>query len=166
MTQSQIVSEQAGVGTLAPESGNGAGNPVDVARRGLTLAISSGHDVMIMNTVERLGVDKKLMAQVRVIRDGVQPEEVLLVLDAMIGQDTVRTVRAFQEDVDLTGMVLPKLDGDTCGGAALLVRGVTDKPVLFVPTDEGLDDSERFHADRVVSYILDVGNMLPLIEKA
>ncbi|EEJ53692.1 signal recognition particle protein [Mobiluncus mulieris] len=166
VTQLQIVGEQAGVSVFAPEPGNGVGDPVDVARRGLALATGSGYDVMIVDTAGRLGVDEKLMAQARAIRDEVQPEEVLFVLDAMIGQDAVRTARAFQEGVDFTGVVLSKLDGDARGGAALSVRGVTGKPVLFASTGEGLDDFERFHADRMASRILDMGDMLSLIEKA
>lgn len=166
VTQLQIVGEQAGVTVFAPEPGNGVGDPVDVARRGLALASGSGYDVMIVDTAGRLGVDEELMAQARAIRDEVQPEEVLFVLDAMIGQDAVRTARAFQEGVDFTGVVLTKLDGDARGGAALSVRGVTGKPVIFASTGEGLDDFERFHADRMASRILDMGDMLSLIEKA
>lgn len=166
VTQLEIVGEQAGVTVFAPEPGNGVGDPVDVARRGLALASGSGYDVMIVDTAGRLGVDEELMAQARAIRDEVQPEEVLFVLDAMIGQDAVRTARAFQEGVDFTGVVLTKLDGDARGGAALSVRGVTGVPVLFASTGEGLDDFERFHADRMASRILDMGDMLSLIEKA
>lgn len=166
VTQLQIVGEQAGVTVFAPEPGNGVGDPVDVARRGLALASGSGYDVMIVDTAGRLGVDEELMAQARNIRDEVQPDEVLFVLDAMIGQDAVRTARAFQEGVDFTGVVLTKLDGDARGGAALSVRGVTGVPVLFASTGEGLDDFERFHADRMASRILDMGDLLSLIEKA
>ena len=158
--------EQAGVTVFAPEPGNGVGDPVDVARRALALASGSGYDVMIVDTAGRLGVDEELMAQARSIRDEVQPDEVLFVLDAMIGQDAVRTARAFQEGVDFTGVVLTKLDGDARGGAALSVRGVTGVPVLFASTGEGLDDFERFHADRMASRILDMGDLLSLIEKA
>lgn len=166
VNQLQIVGEQAGVTVFAPEPGNGVGDPVDVARRALALASGSGYDVMIVDTAGRLGVDAELMAQARSIRDEVQPDEVLFVLDAMIGQDAVRTARAFQEGVDFTGVVLTKLDGDARGGAALSVRGVTGVPVLFASTGEGLDDFERFHADRMASRILDMGDLLSLIEKA
>ncbi len=166
VNQLQIVGEQAGVTVFAPEPGNGVGDPVDVARRALALASGSGYDVMIVDTAGRLGVDEELMAQARSIRDEVQPDEVLFVLDAMIGQDAVRTARAFQEGVDFTGVVLTKLDGDARGGAALSVRGVTGVPVLFASTGEGLDDFERFHADRMASRILDMGDLLSLIEKA
>lgn len=166
VTQLQVVGEQAEVNVFAPEPGNGVGDPVDVARRALALASGSGYDVMIVDTAGRLGVDEELMAQAKAIRDEVQPEEVLFVLDAMIGQDAVRTARAFQEGVDFTGVVLTKLDGDARGGAALSVRGVTGVPVLFASTGEGLDDFERFHADRMASRILDMGDMLSLIEKA
>lgn len=166
VNQLQIVGEQAGVTVFAPEPGNGVGDPVDVARRALALASGSGYDVMIVDTAGRLGVDEELMAQARSIRDEVQPDEVLFVLDAMIGQDAVRTARAFQEGVNFTGVVLTKLDGDARGGAALSVRGVTGVPVLFASTGEGLDDFERFHADRMASRILDMGDLLSLIEKA
>lgn len=166
VTQLQIVAEQAGVTVFAPEPGNGVGDPVDVARRGLALASGSGYDVMIVDTAGRLGVDEELMQQAREVRDEVQPEEILFVLDAMIGQDAVRTARAFRDGVDFTGVVLSKLDGDARGGAALSVRGVTGVPVLFASTGEGLDDFERFHADRMASRILDMGDILTLIEQA
>lgn len=166
VTQLQVIGERAGVEVFAPEPGNGVGDPVNVARRALALASGSGYDVMIVDTAGRLGVDEELMAQARAIRDEVQPEEVLFVLDAMIGQDAVATAEAFRDGVDFTGVVLSKLDGDARGGAALSVRGVTGRPVLFASTGEGLDDFERFHAERMASRILDMGDLLTLIEKA
>lgn len=166
VTQLQVVGERAGVEVWAPEPGNGVGDPVQVARSGLDHAIYEGYDVVIVDTAGRLGVDEKMMAQARAIRDAVNPHEVLFVLDAMIGQDAVNTSIAFRGGVGFTGVVLSKLDGDARGGAALSVRGVTGAPVLFASTGEGLDDFERFYADRMASRILDMGDMLTLIEKA
>lgn len=166
VTQLQVLGERAGVDVWAPEPGNGVGDPVEVARSGLAHAASNGYDVMLVDTAGRLGVDEEMMAQARAIRDAVSPEEVLFVLDAMIGQDAITTAEAFREGVDFTGVVLSKLDGDARGGAALSVRGVTGRPVLFASTGEGLDDFERFHADRMASRILDMGDILTLIEQA
>ncbi|MDO5672450.1 MAG: signal recognition particle protein [Actinomycetaceae bacterium] len=166
VNQLQIVGERAGVEVWAPEPGNGVGDPVQVARSGLAQASAKGYDVMIVDTAGRLGVDQELMDQARAIRDAVQPEEVLFVIDAMIGQDAVTTANAFKEGVDFTGVVLSKLDGDARGGAALSVRGVTGVPILFASTGEGLGDFERFHADRMASRILDMGDVLTLIEQA
>lgn len=166
VTQLQVVGQRAGVEVWAPEPGNGVGDPVQVARSGLDHAIYEGYDVVIVDTAGRLGVDEEMMAQARDIRDAVNPHEVLFVLDAMIGQDAVNTATAFRDGVGFTGVVLSKLDGDARGGAALSVRGVTGAPVLFASTGEGLDDFERFHADRMASRILDMGDILTLIEKA
>ncbi|MDP3209915.1 MAG: signal recognition particle protein, partial [Rhodoglobus sp.] len=117
-------------------------------------------------TAGRLGVDAELMKQAGNIRKAVDPDEVLFVIDAMIGQDAVTTARAFQEGVDFTGVVLTKLDGDARGGAALSVASVTGRPVMFASTGEGLDDFEPFHPDRMASRILDLGDILTLIEQA
>ena len=121
---------------------------------------------MIIDTAGRLGVDEELMKQARDIRDAVQPNEILFVIDAMIGQDAVQTAKAFDEGVDFTGVVLSKLDGDARGGAALSVASVTGKPILFASTGEGLKDFEVFHPDRMASRILDMGDILTLIEQA
>ncbi|MCF2711070.1 signal recognition particle protein [Schaalia hyovaginalis] len=166
VTQLQVVGERAGVEVWAPEPGNGVGDPVRVARSGLDHAIQSGIDVVIVDTAGRLGVDEELMDQARRIRDAVQPHEIMFVLDAMVGQDAVRTSTAFRDGVGFTGVVLSKLDGDARGGAALSVRGVTGAPILFASTGEGLDDFERFHADRMAGRILDMGDVLTLIEQA
>ncbi|MDO4791249.1 MAG: signal recognition particle protein [Buchananella hordeovulneris] len=166
VNQLQIVGERAGVKVWAPEPGNGVGDPVAVARSGLNQAWVDGHDVVIVDTAGRLGVDEEMMDQARRIRDAVQPQEILFVLDAMIGQDAVNTATAFRDGVGFTGVVLSKLDGDARGGAALSVRGVTGAPVLFASTGEGLDDFERFHADRMAGRILDMGDILTLIEQA
>ncbi|AOZ72536.1 signal recognition particle protein [Boudabousia tangfeifanii] len=166
VTQLQIVGERAGVDVWAPEPGNGVGDPVEVARSGLSHAIRNGYDVVLVDTAGRLGVDEELMEQARQIRDAVNPHEIMFVLDAMIGQDAVHTATAFKDGVGFTGVVLTKLDGDARGGAALSVRGVTGAPILFASTGEGIKDIERFHADRMASRILDMGDMLTLIEQA
>ena len=149
--QLQIVGERAGV---------------QVARSGLDYAITHGIDVVIVDTAGRLGVDQEMMDQAIAIRQAVNPHEVMFVLDAMIGQDAVNTATAFRDGVGFTGVVLSKLDGDSRGGAALSVRGVTGAPILFASTGEGLDDFERFHADRMASRILDMGDIMTLIEQA
>ena len=164
--QLQIVGERAGVQVWAPQPGNGVGDPVQVARSGLDYAITNGINVVIVDTAGRLGVDEEMMVQAIAIREAVNPHEVMFVLDAMIGQDAVNTATAFRDGVGFTGVVLSKLDGDARGGAALSVRGVTGAPILFASTGEGLDDFERFHADRMASRILDMGDIMTLIEQA
>ena len=166
VTQLQVVGEQAGVPVFAPEPGNGKGDPVKVAKEALKHAKSKQYDVVIVDTAGRLGVDAELMKQASNIRKAIDPDEVLFVIDAMIGQDAVTTARAFQEGVDFTGVVLSKLDGDARGGAALSVASVTGRPILFASTGEGLDDFEPFYPDRMASRILDLGDILTLIEQA
>jgi signal recognition particle subunit SRP54 len=166
VTQLQIVGEQAGVPVWAPEPGNGKGNPVKVAKDGVKEAERRQYDVVIVDTAGRLGVDAELMKQASDIRKAINPDEVLFVIDAMIGQDAVQTARAFQDGVDFTGVVLSKLDGDARGGAALSVASVTGRPIMFASTGEGLDDFEPFHPDRMASRILDLGDILTLIEQA
>ena len=164
--QLQVVGERAGVKVWAPEPGNGVGDPVEVARSGVEFARQSGINVVIVDTAGRLGVDQEMMEQAIAIRDAVNPHEIMFVLDAMVGQDAVSTSTAFRDGVGFTGVVLSKLDGDARGGAALSVRGVTGAPILFASTGEGLDDFERFHADRMAGRILDMGDILTLIEQA
>ena len=166
VTQLQVVGEQAGVPVWAPEPGNGVGNPVKVAKDGVKEAQRRQHDVVIVDTAGRLGVDAELMKQASDIRRAVDPDEVLFVIDAMIGQDAVATAKAFQDGVDFTGVVLTKLDGDARGGAALSVASVTGRPIMFASTGEGLDDFEPFYPDRMASRILDLGDILTLIEQA
>ncbi|WP_304324079.1 signal recognition particle protein [Corynebacterium frankenforstense] len=179
--QLQIVGERAGVPTFAPEPGatlesaneeeahSGTvshGDPVAVARAGVEEARRTQHDVVIVDTAGRLGIDETLMTQARDIRDAVEPDEVLFVIDAMIGQDAVTTAEAFRDGVDFTGVVLTKLDGDARGGAALSIREVTGKPVMFASTGEKLDDFDVFHPERMASRILGMGDVLTLIEQA
>ncbi|MCT1386193.1 signal recognition particle protein [Brachybacterium sp. p3-SID1565] len=166
VNQLQIVGERAGVPVFAPEPGNGVGNPVLVAMNGVSTAQFQQHDVVIVDTAGRLGIDEEMMQQAREIRDAVNPHETLFVVDAMIGQDAARVAEAFRDGVGFTGVVLSKLDGDARGGAALSITGVTERPILFASTGESLDDFERFHPDRMANRILDMGDVLTLIEQA
>ncbi len=166
VTQLQVVGEQAGVAVFAPEPGNGVGNPVAVAKAGIEFARSRHHDIVIVDTAGRLGVDAELMQQAADIRDAVDPNEILFVLDAMIGQDAVTTAQAFADGVGFTGVVLTKLDGDARGGAALSVRQLTGVPIMFASTGEKLTEFDTFHPDRMASRILGMGDMLTLIEQA
>ncbi|WNM23445.1 signal recognition particle protein [Demequina capsici] len=172
VTQLKVVGERAGVPVFAPEAGvtredeRARGNPVKVAKKGLKEAQDKQHTVVIVDTAGRLGVDAELMRQAADIRKAVEPDEVLFVIDAMIGQDAVATAQAFQEGVDFTGVVLSKLDGDARGGAALSVAQVTGRPIMFASVGEKLEDIEVFHPDRMASRILDMGDILTLIEQA
>ncbi|HYI51049.1 MAG TPA: signal recognition particle protein [Microbacterium sp.] len=166
VNQLQVVAGQAGAAIYAPQPGNGVGDPVQVARDGVEVARRHQHDVVIIDTAGRLGVDAEMMKQAADIRKATDPDEVLFVIDAMIGQDAVNTAKAFQDGVDFTGVVLSKLDGDARGGAALSVASVTGRPIIYASTGEGLDDLEPFHPDRMASRILDLGDILTLIEQA
>jgi signal recognition particle subunit SRP54 len=170
VNQLQVVGERAGVSVFAPHPGaspeSGPGDPVAVASAGLAEARAKHFDVVIVDTAGRLGIDEELMAQAAAIREAVNPDEVLFVLDAMIGQDAVATAQAFGEGVGFTGVVLTKLDGDARGGAALSVREVTGVPILFASTGEKLGDFEVFHPDRMAGRILGMGDVLSLIEQA
>ncbi|MDQ1744060.1 MAG: signal recognition particle subunit [Pseudonocardiales bacterium] len=166
VNQLQVVGERAGVAVYAPQPGNGVGDPVSVARDSLDFARRAQHDMVIVDTAGRLGIDAELMQQAADIRDAVQPQEILFVLDAMVGQDAVNTAQAFRDGVGFTGVVLTKLDGDARGGAALSVRYVTGQPILFASNGEKLEDFDVFHPDRMASRILDMGDVLTLIEQA
>ncbi len=166
VTQLQVVGEQAGVKVFAPEPGNGVGDPVSVAQAGIDEARNRHFDVVIVDTAGRLGVDTEMMAQAAAIRDATKPDEILFVLDAMIGQDAVATAEAFRDGVGFTGVVLTKLDGDARGGAALSVRQITGAPIMFASTGEKLTEFDTFHPDRMASRILGMGDMLTLIEQA
>ncbi|MDX6286892.1 MAG: signal recognition particle subunit [Frankiales bacterium] len=166
VTQLQVVGGQANVEVFAPEPGNGVGDPVSVARRGVEYAQQKGHDVVVVDTAGRLGVDADMMAQAAAIRDATSPDEILFVVDAMIGQDAVATALSFSDGVGFSGVVLTKLDGDARGGAALSVRHVTGRPILFASNGEKLTDFDVFHPDRMASRILGMGDMLTLIEQA
>jgi signal recognition particle subunit SRP54 len=181
VTQLQVVGERAGVPVFAPERGNVAGydavvesgdgttsfgDPVAVSRQGVVEARAKQHDVVIVDTAGRLAIDENLMRQAAAIRTAISPDEVLFVIDAMIGQAAVETALAFQKGVDFTGVVLTKLDGDARGGAALSVAKVTGRPIMFASTGEKVGDLEVFHPDRMASRILDMGDVLTLIEQA
>jgi signal recognition particle subunit SRP54 len=176
VTQLKVVGERAGVSVFAPHPGTsaevldaegaGPGDPVAVAAAGLEEARSKHFDVVVIDTAGRLGIDDVLMAQAAAIRDAVQPDETLFVLDAMVGQDAVATAEAFGQGVGFTGVVLTKLDGDARGGAALSVREITGVPILFASTGEKLEDFDVFHPDRMASRILGMGDVLSLIEQA
>jgi signal recognition particle subunit SRP54 len=174
VNQLRIVGERAGVTVFAPHPGTSAdaaqqadlGDPVAVAAAGLAEARAKHFDVVIVDTAGRLGIDEELMPQAAAIRNAIDPDEVLFVLDAMIGQDAVATAEAFREGVGFTGVVLTKLDGDARGGAALSVREVTGVPILFASAGEKLEDFDVFHPDRMASRILGMGDVLSLIEQA
>jgi signal recognition particle subunit SRP54 len=181
VTQLQVVGERAGVPVFAPERGNVAGydaavesgegtrsfgDPVAVSRQGIEQARSRQHDVVIVDTAGRLAIDENLMQQAADIRAAIQPDEVLFVIDAMIGQAAVETAQAFQAGVDFTGVVMTKLDGDARGGAALSVATITGRPIMFASTGEKVEEFEVFHPDRMASRILDMGDVLTLIEQA
>lgn len=177
VSQLQIVGQKAGVPVFAPNPGTSvnagesplgttSGDPAEVARQSLEEARRKVHDVVIIDTAGRLGVDEVLMEQARSIRDAVDPDEIFYVLDAMIGQDAVTTAEAFRDGVGFTGVVLTKLDGDARGGAALSVREMTGVPIMFASTGEQLDDFDVFHPDRMSSRILGMGDLLTLIEQA
>jgi len=164
--QLQVLGEQAGVTVFAPEPGNGTGDPVAVARQSIDEARHRQYNVVIIDTAGRLGVDAEMMRQAAAIRDATGPDEILFVVDAMIGQDAVVTARAFLDGVGYDGVVLTKLDGDARGGAALSIAQLTGRPVMFASAGEKLGDFDVFHPDRMASRILDMGDMLTLIEQA
>ncbi|MEV0841249.1 signal recognition particle protein [Actinocatenispora sera] len=166
VNQLQIVGERAGVEVYAPQPGNGVGDPIQVAADSIDHAKRVQRDVVVIDTAGRLGVDAEMMAQAASIRDVTSPDEVLFVIDAMIGQDAVATAEAFRDGVGITGVVLSKLDGDARGGAALSVRQVTGQPIMFASTGEKLEDFDVFYPERMASRILGMGDVLTLIEQA
>lgn len=161
--QLQVVGEQAGIPVFSIED---CKDPVRIAKEALAEAIRHGNDMLFIDTAGRLHVDEALMQELRDIKDAVNPTEILFVVDAMTGQDAVNAAEAFNSQIDLTGVILTKLDGDTRGGAALSVRQVTGKPIKFIGTGEKLDAIEPFYPDRMASRILGMGDVLSLIEKA
>jgi signal recognition particle subunit SRP54 len=165
VTQLQVVGESIGVPVFAPEPGNGVGDPIKVAKSGLQFAQDKLHNIVIVDTAGRLGVDAELMKQAKAIRDAVNPDEVLYVVDAMVGQDAVRTAQAFQEGVGFDAIVLTKLDGDARGGAALSITKVTGKPIMFAATGEKVSDFDLFYPDRMASRILGLGDIATLAEQ-
>ncbi len=161
--QLKIVGESVGV----PVFSMGAKiSPVDIARAGIEHAKKNGNDMVLIDTAGRLHIDEELMAELVKIKSTADPSEILLVVDAMTGQDAVNVAKTFNELLDITGVVLTKMDGDTRGGAALSVKYITDKPIKFIGTGEKTDALELFHPDRMASRILGMGDVLSLIEKA
>ncbi len=166
VTQLQVLGDKIGVPVFAPESGNGAGNPIKVAKDAIAHAKKAQFSVVIVDTAGRLGVDEEMMQQAIGIRDAVTPDEILFVVDSMLGQDAVNVAKAFKDGVGVTGVVLTKLDGDSRGGAALSVANITGAPILFSSTGEDLDSFEPFYPERMASRILDMGDVVSLIEQA
>ncbi len=161
----QLVTVGGQVGATVYEQGTDA-DPVDIAEWALERARQDGKDVLIVDTAGRLHVDESLMGELKAIRDVTKPHDVLLVVDAMTGQDAVNVAEQFAAAVPFDGVVMTKLDGDARGGAALSVKAVTGKPILFASTGEKLDQFERFHPDRMSQRILGMGDVMSLIEKA
>lgn len=166
VNQLQVVGESVGVPVFAPEPGNGIGNPVQVARDGVAFAKSKLHNMVIVDTAGRLGVDADLMAEASAIRDAINPDEILFVVDAMIGQDAVRTAESFRDGVGFDGVVLTKLDGDARGGAALSIASLTGRPIMFVSNGEKIADFDIFYPERMASRILGMGDVATLAEQA
>jgi len=161
--QLHVVGEQLGIPTFSIEGNN---NPANIAKSAIEHALKNGNDVVIVDTAGRLHIDEELMAELEEIRTQIPPTEILLTIDAMTGQDAVNVAETFNAQLDVTGVVLTKLDGDTRGGAALSVRAVTGKPIKFCGMGEKLTDLEVFHPNRMANRILGMGDVLTLIEKA
>jgi len=166
VTQLQVLAESISVPIFAPEAGNGVGDPVKVARSAITYAKEKVHNVVIVDTAGRLGIDTELMQQASSIRDAINPSEILFVVDAMMGQDALTTSLAFLEGVGFDGVVLTKLDGDAKAGAALSIVEVTGKPILFTSSGEKLADFDYFYPERMASRILGLGDIATLAEQA
>ena len=162
ITQLQVVGEKAGV----PVFEMGTANPVDIAKKAVAHARDYGNDYVILDTAGRLHIDEQLMNELKNVKAAVSPQEILLVVDAMTGQDAVNVAASFNEALGIDGVMLTKLDGDTRGGAALSVRAVTGKPIKFAGVGEKLDELEVFHPERMASRILGMGDVMSLIEKA
>ena len=141
-------------------------SPVEIAKEGIKFARENGNNVVIIDTAGRLHIDEELMTELKDVKAEVNPQEILLVVDSMTGQDAVNVAETFNEALDVTGVVLTKLDGDTRGGAALSIREMTQKPIKFIGVGEKMSDFEVFHPDRMASRILGMGDVLSLIEKA
>lgn len=160
--QLHIVGEKVGAHVFD----EGQGNPVEIAKHGIKYAKDQGFDTVLLDTAGRLHIDETLMQELKDIKSSVQPNEILLVVDSMTGQDAVNVAQSFNEMLDVTGVVLTKLDGDTRGGAALTVLAITGKPIKFAGVGEKPDDLEPFYPDRMADRILGMGDVLTLIDKA
>ncbi len=166
VTQLQVLGESISVPVFAPMAGNGLGDPVKVAKDGIEFAKAKQYNMVIIDTAGRLGVDALLMKQASDIRDAVAPDEILFIVDAMIGQDAVTTSRAFLDGVGFDGVVLTKLDGDARAGAALSITSLTKRPIMFASTGEKLSDFDIFYPERMASRILGMGDIATLSEVA
>jgi signal recognition particle subunit SRP54 len=164
--QLKVLGEKIAVPVFAPEPGNGVGNPLTVARQAIEKAKRDQHSVVIIDTAGRLGVDQEMMQQAIDIRNAVGPDELIFVIDSMLGQDAVNVAKAFQDGVGISAVALTKLDGDARGGAALSVATITGKAILYSSTGESIEALEIFHPERMASRILDLGDVLTLIEQA
>ena len=162
ITQLKVCAEKLGI----PVFEEGQENPVKIARDAVTYARQRGYDMVLLDTAGRLHVDEALMEELKNIKSAVKPDEIMLVVDAMTGQDAVNAAQSFNEWLDIDSVMLSKLDGDARGGAALSVRAITGKPIKFAGTGEKFGDIEAFHPDRMASRILGMGDVLTLIEKA
>lgn len=160
--QLQVVGEKVDV----PVFEKGQINPVSIAKQGIDFAKKNGNDVVIIDTAGRLHIDEQLMQELREIKSEVRPHEILLVVDSMLGQDSVNVASTFNEKLDITGVILTKLDGDTRGGAALSIKAILNKPIKYCGMGEKMTELEPFHPDRMASRILGMGDVLTLIEKA
>lgn len=163
MEQLRVLGEQVGVPVYMEE---GATDPVSVAKNAIQQAKAKAHDVLIVDTAGRQAIDEELMQQIQDIRDAVQPDEILFVVDAMTGQDAVNTAKEFNDRLDFNGVVLTKLDGDTRGGAALSIRSVVNKPIKFVGTGEKMEALDVFYPERMADRILGMGDIVSLVERA
>lgn len=166
VNQLSVIANGIDIPIFAPQPGNGVGDPVEVAREGVALAKAKFHNVVIIDTAGRLGVDEEMMAQIRSIRDVVKPDEILFVVDAMIGQDAIRTAQAFNQGVNFDAIVITKMDGDAKGGAALSITEETKKPILFISNGEKTTDFDYFYPERMASRILGLGDIQTLAEQA
>lgn len=166
VNQLSVIANGIDIPIYAPQPGNGVGDPVEVAREGVALAKAKFHNVVIIDTAGRLGVDEEMMEQIRSIRDVVKPDEILFVVDAMIGQDAIRTAQAFNQGVNFDAIVITKMDGDAKGGAALSITEETKKPILFISNGEKTTDFDYFYPVRMASRILGLGDIQTLAEQA
>lgn len=163
MEQLRVLAEQVDVPCYLEE---GATDPVKVAQNAIKFAKANSHDVVIVDTAGRQSIDEELMVQIRNIKDAIDPQETLLVVDAMIGQEAVTTAKVFNERLEIDGVILTKLDGDTRGGAALSIRTVVDKPIKFVGTGEKMEALDPFHPERMADRILGMGDIVSFVERA
>lgn len=163
MEQLRVLADQVGVPVyIEPE----AKDPISVAKNAISHARQNGNDIVIVDTAGRQSIDEELMEQIKNIKDAVSPQETLLVVDAMIGQEAVATAKLFNEQLEIDGVVLTKLDGDTRGGAALSIRTVVDKPIKFIGTGEKMEAIDVFHPERMADRILGMGDVVSLVERA